>query len=75
MSLEDTPTTEQIARHYSASLDSVNLLNGGKPATMSAEEWTNCKKRNVDHLKIMVAKTYWTTESMSPLNTAISANE
>ena len=68
-------TPEQIAKHYSAAMDSVNLLNAGKPADMSDSDWTDCKSRNVEHLKIMVAKTYWTTEDLSPLNTAISTHE
>ena len=70
-----TDTPEQIAKHYSAALDSVTLLNAGKPERMSAEDWTDCKKRNVDHLELMVAKTYWTTEDLAPFNTAIAANQ
>ena len=70
-----TDTPEQIAKHYSAALDSVTLLNAGKPELMSAEDWTACKKRNVDHLELMVAKTYWTTEDLAPFNTAIAANQ
>ncbi len=73
--LEENLTTEQIQKHYDASMDSVNLLNAGKPADMSDSDWTDCKSRNVEHLKIMVAKTYWTTEDLSPLNTAISTHE
>ena len=69
---EQTP--EQIAKHYSAAMDSVNLLNAGKPAEMSAEDWTDCVSRNVEHLQIMVAKEFWTTEDLSPLNTAISTH-
>ena len=72
---DETLTAEQIQAHYNASMDSVNLLNAGKPADMSDSEWTDCKSRNVEHLKIMVAKTYWTTEDLSPLNTAISTHE
>ena len=71
---DETLTAEQIQAHYNASMDSVNLLNAGKPADMSDSEWTDCKSRNVEHLKIMVAKTYWTTEDLSPLNTAISTH-
>lgn len=70
-----TEIPEQIAKHYSAALDSVTLLNAGKPELMSAEDWTDCKKRNVDHLELMVAKTYWTTEDLAPFNTAIAANQ
>ena len=69
---EQTP--EQIAKHYSAAMDSVNLLNAGKPAEMSAEDWTDCVSRNVEHLQIMVAKEFWTTEDLSPLNSAISTH-
>jgi len=66
----DTQTPEQIAQHYSAAMDSVNLINGGKPAMMSDAEWADCLSRNKEHLKIMVAKTYWTTENLAPLQAA-----
>jgi hypothetical protein len=66
----DTPTPEQIARHYSAAMDSVNLINGGKPDFMSDAEWIDCLKRNKDHLDIMLAKDFWTTEDLTPLRNA-----
>jgi len=66
----DQPTAEEIAKHYSAAMDSVNLINGGKPEGMTAEEWTACLARNKEHLRLMVAKTYWTTEDLTPLRTA-----
>ena len=65
-----TPTAEQIAKHYSAALDSVNLINGGKPEGMEADEWADCLERNREHLKIMLAKDFWTTENLTPLQTA-----
>lgn len=71
----DNLTPEQIAQHYSAALDSVNLLNAGKPQGMNDAEWANCKKRNVDHLKIMVGKDFWQGQNMAPLNAAIAAHE
>jgi len=37
----DTPTPEQIAKHYSAAMDSVNLINAGKPTDMTAEDWAD----------------------------------
>jgi hypothetical protein len=64
------PTAEEIAKHYSACMDSVNLINAGKPEDMTAEDWTDMLKRNKDHLVIMLAKTYWTTENLTPLRTA-----
>ena len=66
----DTQTPEQIAKHYSAAMDSVNLINAGKPEGMTAEEWTACVARNKEHLQIMLAKDFWTTEDLSPLRTA-----
>lgn len=63
-------TAEQIAKHYSAAMDSVNLINGGKPEMMSDAEWADCLSRNKEHLKIMVAKDFWTTEDLAPLQTA-----
>jgi len=66
----DTQTPEQIAKHYSACMDSVNLINGGKPERMTDEDWADCLSRNKEHLVIMLAKTYWTTEDLAPLQAA-----
>jgi len=64
---------QQIAKHYSACLDSVALINGGKPEKMEAEEWADCLSRNKEHLVLMLAKTYWTTEDLTPLQQAAGA--
>ena len=61
---------QQIAKHYSACMDSVNLINAGKPERMTAEDWTDTLARNKEHLKIMLAKDFWTTEDLTPLRTA-----
>ena len=66
----DTQTPAQIAQHYSAAMDSVNLINAGKPATMTDAEWADCLDRNKRHLIIMLAKDYWTTEDLAPLQAA-----
>ena len=66
----DTQTPAQIAQDYKAAMDSVNLINGGKPEIMADAEWADCLKRNKDHLVIMVAKTYWTNEDLQPLRDA-----
>ena len=67
--IEDLPP-EQIARHYSAAMDSVNLINGGKPQYMSDADWADCLRRNKEHLQLMLAKTYWTSEDLEPLRLA-----
>ena len=63
-------TPEQIAQHYSAAMDSVNLINAGKPEGMSDADWADCLARNKEHLRIMVAKDFWTTEDLAPLQAA-----
>jgi len=63
-------TAEQIAQNYSAALDSVNLINAGQPEGMDDADWADCLARNKEHLKIMLAKDYWTTEDLTPLRTA-----
>jgi hypothetical protein len=66
----EQPTVEQIAQHYSAAIDSVNLINGGKPEGMEDADWADTVSRNKEHLKIMLAKDFWTTEDLTPLRTA-----
>jgi len=63
-------TAEEIAQHYSAAMDSVNLINGGQPESMDADEWADCVARNKEHLNIMLAKDFWTTENLTPLEEA-----
>lgn len=61
---------EQIARHYAACMDSVNLINGGKPEGMEDAEWADTVARNKEHLVIMLAKDFWTDEDLTPLQEA-----
>ena len=69
-------TAEQIAKHYSAAMDSVNFINeinaGEHDDRMTAEEKADALQRNVDHLKIMLAKDFWTTEDLQPFRDAIA---
>ena len=66
-------TTEQIAQHYSAAMDSVNLINAGQPEGTTDEDWADCLSRNKEHLAIMVAKDFWTNEDLTPFTAAIAA--
>ena len=68
--MENQITTEEIARHYAAALDSVALINGGKPEMMEDAEWADTVARNKEHLQIMLAKDFWTDEDLAPLQTA-----
>ena len=71
--MTDTITAEEIAAHYTAMGHSVDLINAGQPEDMSDEDWADTVSRNVEHLEIMVAKDYWTTEDMTAANAAIAA--
>jgi hypothetical protein len=66
----ETQTPEQIAKHYSACLDSVALINAGKPEDMTSEDWADCLARNKEHLVIMLAKDFWTTEDLTAIRAA-----
>jgi len=72
--MTDTPTAKEIAQDYTAMGHSVDLLNAGQPEGMKNADWTDTVSRNVEHLTLMVAKDYWTTESMTAANAAIAAN-
>jgi hypothetical protein len=69
---EETLTAAEIAQNYSAALDSVTLINALMDLSSRTEEETATVARNVEHLQIMVAKTYWTSEDLDPLNDAVT---
>jgi hypothetical protein len=68
--LTELTQEETIQRHYSAAMDSVNLINAGKPANMSDADWADMVARNKEHLQIMIAKDFWTTQDLAPLQAA-----
>jgi len=70
--LELTPEQE-VARAYSAAMDSVNLLNAGKPVEMTDEDWQDCKQRNIDHLKLQIAKgvEFYGEHDLTPFENAV----
>ena len=76
---EDVKTAEDIAQDYTAMGHSVELINGiideSKMADESDEDKQSTVDRNVEHLEIMVAKDFWTDESMTAVNSAISAGK
>tara|TARA_R110002072_G_scaffold5930_1_gene36356 strand:- start:499 stop:741 length:243 start_codon:yes stop_codon:yes gene_type:complete len=70
-------TAEEIAQDYIAMGHSVTLITdiiaGDAMADDTAEDKQACVDRNVEHLELMVAKDYWTNESMTAVNSAITA--
>lgn len=66
-------TTEQIAKHYSACLDSVWVINDAiaNPNRYAGDD--TVIQRNVQHLEGMLKAPFWTTEDMAPINAAVAA--
>jgi len=76
---EEVKTAEEIAQDYIAMGHSVTLINdiiaGTKMADESVEDRQGAVDRNVEHLELMVAKDYWTTEDMTASNSAITSGK
>ena len=64
---------QQVEKDYSAAMDSVALLNAGKPEGMTEDEWTDCVKRNKEHLEIQIAKgaDYYGSHDLTPFEEAV----
>ena len=69
----DEQTPEQIAKHYSACLDSVWVVKDAiaNPARYTGDE--TVIDRNVKHLEGMRKAPFWTDEDMAPIDAAIAA--
>jgi hypothetical protein len=69
-------TPEQIDQSYRSTMDSVSVVNefvGEDPLTQNGRD---AIKRNVEHLKIMLGKTYWTEDhDLTPFETAVAEGE
>lgn len=60
-------------QQYSAGMDSVNLIAALRAKTYRTKDEQDSIDRNVRHLKIMVAKNYWTTQNLAPFKAAIGS--
>ena len=74
-------TEEETAKHYTAMGHSVAEVNSGQDTVNgeTADEWTDRKARNQEHLVIQKAKkhadesSWWTDESFTAIDAAIAA--
>jgi hypothetical protein len=65
-------TAEEVQRNYDAAMDSVNLLNAGKPEEMSDADWADTVKRNKEHLEVQIAKgDYYAGHDLTPFEDAV----
>jgi hypothetical protein len=70
----ETLTAEEIQAHYDAALDSVTIITDLMALNSRDDDQTATVARNVEHLQLMVAKDYWTSNhDLAPLNAAITA--
>ena len=65
---------QKVAADYSAAMDSVNIINAGKPADMTDADWTDTVKRNKEHLTIQLNKgsAYYGSNDLTPFEQAIA---
>jgi hypothetical protein len=64
---------QEVARSYSAAMDSVNLLNAGKPEDMEESDWLDTVKRNKDHLQIQLDKgDFYAGYDLTPFEQAVA---
>lgn len=69
--LELTPEQE-IERNYKAAMDSVNLINAGKPEGMDDAEWDDIVARNKEHLEMQIAKgAYYAGYDLTPFEDVV----
>jgi hypothetical protein len=66
-------TQEQIEKSISAAFDSVNLLNELNLLESLDEEQTDRKTRNIQHLKTMIEKEWFSTNLTSEQASKINA--
>jgi hypothetical protein len=65
---------QQVAQDYKAAMDSVNLINAGKPADWQGtdQDWADTVKRNKEHLEIQIAKgDYYAGHDLTPFEDAV----
>ena len=76
---DEVKTAEDIAQDYTAMGHSVDLINGiidgSQMSDEEAEDRQSAVDRNIEHLELMVAKDYWTSEDMTAVNAAIVAGK
>ena len=72
-------TADEIAAHYVAMGHSVDEVNSSQGADETADEFTDRKARNKEHLELQKSQTHedgsswWTSESFTAIDAAIAS--
>lgn len=69
----DNPNPKEIARHYSAMLDSVTLISNLVPTTDAND--LDTLDRNVRHLEQMLLNDWWAGYDLKPIKAAIKTGK
>jgi hypothetical protein len=69
------PNAAEIAQHYKAAMDSVDLINELVAKDSLDAEDLDTLDRNVRHLEIMLGRDYWTDEDLTPFSDAVAAGK
>lgn len=63
---------EMLERSFNACMDSVNLINAGKPEFMNDDDWAATVAMNKDHLRHMLEKNVFQEFDTTPLQQAVA---
>ena len=77
--MPNNQTADEIAAHYVAMGHSVDEVNSSQGADETADEFTDRKARNVEHLELQKGQTHedgsswWTGEDFTAIDAAIAS--
>jgi len=73
--MPETPeyTAEDVAFYYTASLDSVTLVDALVAQDIRNDDEVDTLRRNVEHLELMLTKDWWTDEDLTPFEASVAA--
>lgn len=67
----DPPSAAEIARHFSAAMDSVNLIVELNKKENLSETDKNTIERNKEHLRIMIKRNWFDEEQNAALSSVL----
>ena len=69
--VETEMTKEDIAQAYTALMDSVHAIEQLKAKPALDDEEADTLRRNIEHVELMLAKTFWIDQDMAPVRAAL----
>jgi len=69
--MEPEMTKGEIAQAYTALMDSVHVIERLKAKPSLDNEEADTLRRNVEHVALMLAKTFWVDQDLAPVRAAL----